>query len=76
MSTLRHLLSPGTPVYGLLKIGAIAGAAGLQIAVSRRARRGAEPQPPAPAPAAHDETGPARSPHPRSRKRRGRRRRG
>jgi hypothetical protein len=71
---VRHLLSPGTPTYAALKVGAVAGFVGLQFAVRRRAadRRG---------PAEHGSDGgegksspaPQRT-HPRSKKKRRRRR--
>jgi hypothetical protein len=73
MHGLRHLLTPGTPGYAALKLGALAGVAGLHMAVRRRRRRGD--------PAGHATTAPepehaapaGRAPHPRSKKRRRRR---
>ena len=64
-----HLLTPGSPAYALLKVGAIGGVFALRMAMGRRARadeHAAPPEPPAPAP--------RRNPHPVSKKKRRRRR--
>jgi hypothetical protein len=66
---VRHLLSPGTPTYALLKVGALTSIFGLQYALRRRARGGGAPDERA-APA---EPQPARA-HPRSKKKKRRRR--
>ena len=36
MHTLRHLLTPGTTSYALIKIGLLSGVAGLQLWLRRR----------------------------------------
>lgn len=74
---LRHVLTPGTPVYGALKLGALAGIVGLKVAVGRRDRRGGGERH-GTAAGGHDPVaaGPdRRDPHPRSKKKRRRRRR-
>ena len=59
-----HLLTPGSPAYALLKVGAIGGVFALRFALARRERaRRAEEAPP------------AAKPHAVSRKKRKRRRR-
>jgi hypothetical protein len=75
MVALGHLLTPGTPTYAVLKVGALAGVAGLSFAVRRRAKH-------TPPHAADDGRGPGseaeaarRAPHPRSQKKKRRRRR-
>jgi len=47
MHTLRHLLTPGTPSYAILKVSSLAALFGLQHAVRRRSARTrpAEPDP-------------------------------
>jgi hypothetical protein len=68
--TLRHLLTPGTPVYGLLKLAAV----GLLFALyATRARSTGHKDA---QPAADDDTPPPRpqKPHPRSKKKRRKRR--
>jgi hypothetical protein len=75
MGGLGHLLTPGTPTYAVLKVGALAGVAGLSFAVRRRARH----TPPHAAddgrPAGSEPEPLRRSPHPRSQKKKRRRRR-
>jgi hypothetical protein len=61
-----HLLTPGSPAYALLKVGAIGGIFALRFALVRRNRERPEEQAPAPAP---------RTPHPVSKKKKRRRRR-
>jgi hypothetical protein len=67
--TLRHLLTPGTPVYGLLKLASVGLLFGLYATRGRSAGR-TDPEP------AAEDAPPARPqrPHPRSRKKRRRRR--
>jgi hypothetical protein len=68
---LRHILTPGTPTYAVLKLGAVGSLFGLQYALRRRARdhQAAEP------PAAESRSESRRGPHPRSKKKRRTRRR-
>ena len=68
MHGIRHLLTPGTPGYAALRVGAMASLAGLGFAARRRGRRNAPEAPSEPGPAR------SRSPHPRSKKKRRRRR--
>lgn len=69
---LRHVFDPGTPTYAALKVSAVAGVAGAQVALRRRAkRRQADAEAAATAERAQDAR---RSPHPRSRKKKRRRR--
>jgi hypothetical protein len=69
-----HLLTPGSPAYALLKVGAIGGVFALRFALAKRERqKRAEAESPEPA-----RQGPEparREPHPVSRKRKKRRRR-
>ena len=67
---LKHALDPGTSSYAALKVGAVAGVAGLQFALRRRTRREADVEVSPAAEQAQDR----RSPHPRSRKKKRRRR--
>jgi hypothetical protein len=65
-----HPLTPGSPAYALLKVGAVGSIVALRFALTRRNRDqddAASEQAPAAAP--------ARSPHPVSRKKKKRRRR-
>jgi hypothetical protein len=39
MHALRHLLTPGSPVYGALKVAAILTVVALQVAIARRKQR-------------------------------------
>jgi hypothetical protein len=68
---LNHLLTPGSPGYAALKLGAVASVFGLQFALRRRAGRGHED---AAEPVAATDEPARRSPHPRSKKKRRRRR--
>jgi hypothetical protein len=63
---LPHILTPGTPTYAVLKLGAVGSMFGLQHALRRRARdhNGAELR------AAESRGGSRRRPHPRSKKKR------
>ena len=36
MHALRHLLTPGSPVYALLKVAAVASVVAIQVAIARR----------------------------------------
>ena len=68
-----HLLTPGSPAYAMLKVGAIGGIFALRFALVRRSRaqqgEGTEPH-------AAEVPGPARrDPHPVSKKKKRRRRR-
>jgi hypothetical protein len=66
-----HLLTPGSPAYAMLKIGAIGGVIALRFALVRKNKSGgqaAEPEPVEVAP-------PVRDPHPVSKKKKRRRRR-
>lgn len=67
MHAVKHLLTPGTPGYALLKMGAVGGVFALQYTVRRRARAEAEPE-------AVAAPSPRRDPHPRSKKKKRRRR--
>lgn len=71
MHAVKHLLTPGTQGYALLKMGAFAGVFGLQYAVRKRSRQSAQEQAAAEATAAPS---PRRDPHPRSKKKKRRRR--
>jgi hypothetical protein len=64
-----HPLTPGSPAYAIVKIGAVGGLIALRVALSRRSKRQHEPAG-EPAPAAE---APAR-PHPVSKRKAGRRR--
>jgi hypothetical protein len=68
-----HPLTPGSPVYAVLKISAVGGLIALRVVMSRRSKRneqvGAEAAPPP------VEEGPAPRQHPVSRRKRKRRRR-
>jgi hypothetical protein len=73
MHAAIHLPTPGSPAYALAKLGAIGGVVALKVALSRRAKRPAEPE----ADAEPSADRPSR-PHPVSRRkanRRGRKRR-
>jgi hypothetical protein len=68
-----HLLTPGSPAYAMLKVGAIGGIFALRFALVRKNKAKEEP---------HAETGPVqvaaparRDPHPVSKKKKRRRRR-
>jgi hypothetical protein len=66
-----HLLTPGSPAYAMLKIGAIGGVIALRFALVRKNKSGdqaAEPEPVEVAP-------PVRDPHPVSKKKKRRRKR-
>ena len=43
-----HWLTPGSPAYTLLKVGAIGGFIALRVAMARRARAQEREEPPAP----------------------------
>lgn len=64
-----HPLTPGSPAYAMLKLGAVGSLVALRFALARRNRDrdGSAPEPAA--------TEPERSPHPVSRKKKKRRRR-
>ena len=66
-SAAIHPLTPGSPAYAALKVGAIGTVVALRFALSRRSRHGHEDEAPEPQP--------QRSPHP-VRKKKKRRRRG
>jgi hypothetical protein len=64
-----HLLTPGSPAYAMLKVGAIGGVIALRFALVRKSKSGtkaAEPEPVEVAP-------PVRDPHPVSKKKKRRR---
>ena len=63
-----HLLTPGSPAYAMLKVGAVGGLFALRFALVRR-NKDKQPEPEAAAP----EPAP-RSPHPVSKKKKRRRR--
>ena len=63
-----HLLTPGSPAYALLKVGAIGGVFALRFALVKRERAKRADEAPAPAPVRRDA-------HPVSRKKKKRRRR-
>jgi hypothetical protein len=66
-----HPLTPGNPVYAMLKIGAIGGLVALRFALVRRSKsheEAAQPEPVEVAP-------PVRQPHPVSKKKKRRKRR-
>lgn len=67
-----HLLTPGSPAYALLKVGAIGGVVALRFALVRRGRAQHEGEAAQAAPGAS----PRRDPHPVSRKKKRRHRRG
>jgi hypothetical protein len=69
MHAVKHLLTPGTPGYALLKMGALGGMFALQYSVRKRSRREGTTEPEAVAPPS-----PRRDPHPRSKKKKRRRR--
>jgi hypothetical protein len=68
-----HLLSPGSPAYALLKVGAIGGVLALRFALVRKNR--AEEEAAAEASAVEVAPPARRSPHPVSKKKKRRRRR-
>jgi len=68
-----HPLTPGTPVYGVLKIGAIGALVGLRFVLGRRNRAG---QPEATPPEPVEVAPPVVQPHPVSKKKKRRKRRG
>jgi hypothetical protein len=74
MSSLRHLLAPGTPTYAALKLSALAGVAGLSLAARRRQRRHAPPTAGHSRDVVSHDESPRRPAHPRSRKKRRRHR--
>jgi hypothetical protein len=63
---LRHILTPGTPTYAALKLGAVGSVVGLQYALRRRARDHHAAQ----LPVAESRSESRRGPHPRSKKKR------
>jgi hypothetical protein len=67
-----HPLTPGSPAYALLKVGAIGSIVALRFALSKRHRQESAPEPDAPEQAPK----PPSSPHPVSRRKKRRRRRG
>jgi hypothetical protein len=68
-----HPLTPGTPLYGMLKIGAIGALVGLRFVFARRSRsQQSETTPPEPVEIAP----PVAQPHPVSKKKKRRKRRG
>jgi hypothetical protein len=68
-----HPLTPGSPVYAVLKISAVGGLIALRVVMSRRSKRNEEvAADAAPSPV---EEGPAPRQHPVSRRKRKRRRR-
>jgi hypothetical protein len=68
-----HPLTPGTPVYGVLKIGAIGALVGLRFVLGRRNRA---QQPEATPPEPVEVAPPVVQPHPVSKKKKRRKRRG
>ena len=64
-----HPLTPGSPVYAALKVGAIGSVVALRFALGRRNRNGDGDEP-----AAQPQPERTRSPHPVSRKKKRRRR--
>ena len=68
-----HPLTPGSPVYAVLKVSAVGGLIALRVVMSRRAKRNDESALES-VPAPHEEA-PAVRPHPVSRRKRKRRRR-
>jgi hypothetical protein len=62
-----HLLTPGSPAYAMLKVGAIGGIFALRFALVRRNKQTDPAEAPSPPP--------PRDPHPVSRKKKRRRRR-
>jgi hypothetical protein len=67
-----HPLTPGTPVYGVLKIGAVGALVGLRFVLGRRNRAQSDTTPPEPVEVAP----PVVQPHPVSKKKKRRKRRG
>ena len=67
-----HLLTPGSPAYAMLKVGAIGGIFALRFALVRRNKSGNEAAAPEPVEVAHPVR---RDAHPVSRKKKRRRRR-
>ncbi|HEY7454953.1 MAG TPA: hypothetical protein VH683_10325 [Thermoleophilaceae bacterium] len=65
-----HLLTPGSPAYAMLKVGAIGSIFALRFALVRRNKEKRAEESPAPV-----ETAPARAAHPVSKKKKRRRRR-
>lgn len=68
MHALSRALTPGNPVYGLLKMGALAGVVGLRVAMTRRSRAAEAPPQPS------ETTTARRDPHSRSKKKKRKRR--
>jgi hypothetical protein len=66
-----HPLTPGSPVYAALKVGAVGSVFALRFALTRRKRDGHDDEP-----AAEPQPERQRSPHPVSRKKKRRRRGG
>jgi hypothetical protein len=66
-----HLLTPGSPAYAMLKVGAIGGIFALRFALVRRGRDQHEGEAETPEPVAQR----GRDPHPVSRKKKRKRRR-
>jgi hypothetical protein len=64
-----HPLTPGSPVYAALKVGALGSVVALRFALTRRNRGGHDDEP-----AAEPEPERQRSPHPVTRKKKRRRR--
>jgi hypothetical protein len=64
-----HPLTPGSPVYAALKVGAIGSVVALRFALTRRNREGHSDEPAAPVQPERN-----RTPHPVSRKKKRRRR--
>jgi hypothetical protein len=69
-----HPLTPGSPAYAMLKVGALGSIVALRFALTRRKRDQDESAPEPPAPEAQVE--PQRPAHPVSKKKKRRRRRG
>jgi hypothetical protein len=67
-----HPLTPGSPLYGMLKIGAIGALVGLRFVLVRRGKAQEE----AAEPEAVEVAPPVRQPHPVSKKKKRRKRRG
>jgi hypothetical protein len=65
-----HLLTPGSPAYAMLKVGAIGSIFALRFALVRRNKEKQPDEPPAPV-----EEAPTRAAHPVSKKKKRRRRR-
>jgi hypothetical protein len=73
LHSLNHALQPGSSSYAALKVSAVAGVAGVNMALRRRSGRHAAAEAEAAAQAEREQEQ-RRTPHPRSRKKKRRRR--